>query len=69
MNRYEVIIYWSVQDEIYVAEIPELQGCKAHGETQAEALKQVDTVAKEWIKLAEEKRWDIPEPKGRLMYA
>jgi len=69
MNKYEVIIYWNVEDEIFVAEMPELNGCIAHGENPSEALEQVHIVATEWLKMASEKGWDIPEPKGRLLYA
>ena len=69
MNKYERIIYWSSQDKVFIAEIPELKGCMAHGDTHEEALKEVTHLAKEWIALAREKGWKIPEPKGRLLYA
>jgi len=69
MNRYEVIIFWSEADSAFVAEIPELKGCLAHGETQSEALKEVNKVAKEWLVMAKEKGWQVPAPKGRLLYA
>ena len=69
MNKYEVIIYWSDVDKVFIAEIPELKGCMAHGDTQNEALKEVNLLAKEWLVMAREKGWQIPEPKGRLMYA
>lgn len=69
MNKYEIIIYWSTADQVFVAEMPELNGCIAHGDTQDEALKEIHVVAKEWLHIAKEKGWDIPEPKGRLMYA
>jgi predicted RNase H-like HicB family nuclease len=69
MNKYEVIIFWSDADKVFIAEIPELKGCIAHGDTQNEALKEVDKVAKEWLAMAKENGWQIPEPKGRLMYA
>ena len=69
MNKYEIIIFWSAVDNAFVAEIPELKGCIAHGETQSEALKEVNKVAKEWLLIAKEKGWQIPEPKGRLIYA
>ena len=69
MNKYEIIIFWSAVDNAFVAEIPELKGCIAHGETQSEALKEVNKVAKEWLLMAKEKGWQIPEPKGRLIYA
>ena len=69
MSKYEIIIYWSATDEVFVAEMPELKGCIAHGETQEEALREINTVADEWLKIAKEKNWQIPEPKGRLLYA
>ena len=69
MNKYEVIIFWSQADGVFVAEIPELSGCVAHGATQDGELHEVNTLAKEWLALAEEKGWQIPEPKGRLIYA
>ncbi len=69
MNKYEIIIYWSEADRVFVAEMPELNGCIAHGNTQDEALKEVNVVAHEWLQIAKEKGWYIPEPKGKLMYA
>jgi predicted RNase H-like HicB family nuclease len=69
MNKYEIIIYWSEDDNAFIAEMPELKGCVAHGDTQDEALKEVNTVACEWIKIAKEKGWQIPEPRGRLVFA
>lgn len=64
MNKYEVIIYWSEADEVFVAEMPELNGCVAHGDTRDEALYEVNVVAQEWLKLAKEKGWTVPQPKG-----
>jgi predicted RNase H-like HicB family nuclease len=69
MTKYEIIIYWSESDDAFVAEIPELKGCIAHGNTQDEALREVNYVASEWIEIAKEKGWQIPEPKGRLVFA
>ena len=69
LSKYEVIIYWSVGDDAFLAEIPELTGCIAHGETYEDALKNVNEVANEWLKIAQIENWAIPEPKGRLMYA
>jgi predicted RNase H-like HicB family nuclease len=68
-NKYEIIIYWSETDKVFIAEIPELKGCIAHGDTQNEALKEINTVAEEWLVMAKEKGWQIPKPKGRLTYA
>ena len=69
MTKYEIIIYWSESDDAFVAEIPELKGCIAHGNTQDEALREVNYVASEWIEIAKEKGGQIPEPKGRLVFA
>ncbi len=69
MNKYEIIIYWSNEDNVFVAEIPELKGCIAHGDSQDAALKEVNLIAQEWLQMAKEKGWKIPEPKGKLMYA
>ncbi len=69
MTKYEIIIYWSEADNAYLAEIPELPGCMADGPTAAEALRQVEQVAQEWIETARALGRPIPEPKGRLQYA
>jgi len=69
MSKYEVIIYWSEEDEAYVAEVPELPGCMADGSTYQEALANAEVVIQEWIKTALELGRPIPEPKGRLIYA
>ena len=69
MTKYEIIIYWSAAGKVFVAEMPELKGCIAHGDTQDEALKEIKAVAEEWLALAREKGWHIPEPKGRLIFA
>lgn len=67
--RYEVIIYWSGEDEAFVAEVPELPGCAADGQTRHEALANADIVAREWIETARELGREIPEPRGRLLFA
>jgi len=70
MDKYEIIIYWSAEDRAYVAEIPELPGCMAHGKSQREALSNVRQAAALWIKTAKEFGDRVPEPKGRrLAYA
>ncbi len=69
MIRYEVIIYWSDEDNGFIAEIPELPGCMADGATYQEALSNVEVVMQEWIETANELGREIPEPKGRLVYA
>ena len=68
-NRYEVIIYWSKEDQSFIAEVPELLGCMADGQTYQEALSSAETVIEEWIETALELKRPIPEPKGKLMYA
>ncbi len=65
--RYAVIIYWSDEDQVFVAEVPELPGCMAHGETQAAALANVNEAMQLWIDTAEEFGDPIPEPKGRRL--
>jgi len=69
MSKYEVIIYWSGEDNAFIAEVPELPGCAADGATKQAALKNVDLVIKEWIATAKEMGRLIPEPKGRLVFA
>lgn len=68
-NRYEVILYWSDDDNAYIAEVPELAGCMADGSTMAEAVQNAERVIGEWIETAAELGRPIPEPKGRLRYA
>ncbi|HPR62726.1 MAG TPA: type II toxin-antitoxin system HicB family antitoxin [Thermoanaerobaculia bacterium] len=69
MTRYEVIIYWSDEDQAFIAEVPELPGCAADGTTRQEALANVDVIIQEWLDTARELGREIPEPKGRLVYA
>jgi predicted RNase H-like HicB family nuclease len=69
MIRYEVIIYWSDEDQAFIAEVPELPGCAADGATYQEALGNVEVVTQEWIEAAKELGRPIPEPKGRLVFA
>jgi len=67
--RYEIIIYWSKDDQAFIAEVPELPGCAADGTTYQEALASAETVIREWIDTARELGRPIPEPRGKLMYA
>jgi len=69
MVKYEVIIYWSEDDNAYIAEVPELPGCAADGETYYEALQNVEVIVQEWIETARQLKREIPKPKGRLLYA
>jgi predicted RNase H-like HicB family nuclease len=70
MYKYEIIIYWDNQDRIYIADVPELPGCSAHGKTYDEALKNAKDAIQLWIDTAKEFGDPVPEPKGhRLMYA
>lgn len=62
MHKYQVVIYWSDQDKIFVASTPELAGCMAHGSTHAEALKNLDDAVELWIETAKEFGDEIPEP-------
>ncbi len=67
--RYEIIIFWSKEDEFFIAEVPELPGCMADGKTYGEALQNIQVVISEWIETAKELGRTIPQPKGRLLYA
>jgi predicted RNase H-like HicB family nuclease len=67
--RYEVIIYWSAEDNAFIAEVPELPGCAADGSTYEEAITNAKVVISEWIETAQELGRPIPEPRGRLMFA
>lgn len=67
--KYELIIYWSEEDNFFVVEVPELAGCMADGATYIEALQNAQTVMQEWIDTAQELGRPIPQPKGKLVYA
>jgi predicted RNase H-like HicB family nuclease len=67
--RYEIIIYWSEEDQAFIAEVSELAGCAADGATYQEAVSNVQTIIEEWIETARELGRPIPEPEGRLLYA
>ena len=70
MHKYEVIIYWSNKDQVFVAEVPELPGCMAHGSTQEEALAHANEAIQLWIDSAREFGDPVPQPKGeRLLLA
>lgn len=69
MLKYEIIIYWSNEDDFYIAEVPELPGCIADGRTTMEVLKNIETVMQEWIETAQALGRSIPEPRGKLSYA
>jgi predicted RNase H-like HicB family nuclease len=69
MPKYEVIIYWSESDQAFIAEVPELAGCAADGKTYQDALSNVEVVIGEWIETAKELGRQIPQPKGRLVFA
>ena len=67
MQKYEIILYWSNEDKVFVAEVPELLGCLAHGDTQEIALKNINEAIELWIDTAKEFGDPIPEPKGRRL--
>ncbi len=67
MNKYEIIIYWSDEDETFVAEVPELPGCAAHGSTQEESLRNANEAIQLWIDTAKEFGDPVPEPRGRRL--
>ena len=69
MSNYEIILYWSTDDNAFVAEVPELPGCMADGKTRKEAVENAERIIEEWIETAREEKREIPTPKGKLMYA
>ena len=69
MHKYELIIYWSEEDQRYLVEVPELPGCMADGETYEEALRNARVIIDEWIETANNLEREIPQPRGKLAYA
>lgn len=69
MPKYEVIIYWSEEDQAFIVEVPELPGCAADGKTYQEALANAKAVIQEWLETAKELGRPIPIPRGRLVFA
>jgi predicted RNase H-like HicB family nuclease len=69
MTKYEIILYWSGEDDAFIAEVPELAGRAADGATRQEALANVEVVIAEWLETARELGRSIPHPKGRLLFA
>lgn len=67
--KYKIILFWSEEDQAFLAEVPELPGCMAHGETQDEALHRAQEAMAAWIEVAQEIGRAVPEPRGRLMHA
>ncbi len=68
-SKYEIILYWSKEDDSFIAEVPELSGCAADGETYQQALANVETVIEEWIETAKQLGRQVPVPRGKLMFA
>ena len=70
MHKYEIILYWSNEDQAFIAEVPELPGCMAHGDDQEAALRNVNDAIQFWIERARELGRPVPQPRGeRLMLA
>ena len=69
MTKFEIILYWSDEDQAFIAEVPELPGCAADGTTRQEALANAEVVISEWLETARELGRPIPVPKGRLLFA
>ncbi len=68
-NSYEMILWWSTEDDAYVVDVPELPGCLAHGATRQQAIKNAEDAIKFWIKTARDDGLDVPQPRGRLVFA
>lgn len=68
MSKYEIVLYWSDEDDAYIAEVPELSGCMADGPTAKDAVQNVEQVIREWLATATELGRPVPEPQGRLQH-
>ena len=68
-SQYPVVIYWSEEDQAFLAEVPDLPGCLADGPTQAEALANAAVIIEEWLAMAQELNQPIPAPRPRLYFA
>ena len=68
MSKYELILFWSEEDQAFIAEVPELPGCMADGASYAEAVANAEKVIQEWIQTAQEMGRPIPTPRGRLRF-
>lgn len=68
-SRYEIIIYWSAEDDAFIAEVPELPGCMADGKSYQEVIANTERIIEEWLETARDLGRPIPEPRGRLMFA
>ncbi len=69
MHKYEIIIYWSQDDDAFIAEVPELPGCAADGKSPVEALQNIQLIIDEWLETASIMGREIPKPRGRRLYA
>ena len=69
MNNYEIIVYWSIEDDAFIAEVPELAGCMADGQTYVEAVQNAEIAIEEWIEAAQQIGRSIPAARGKLVYA
>lgn len=68
-KSYEMIIWWSIEDDAYLVDVPELPGCMAHGSTRQAAIKNAEAAIQFWLKTAKEDGLEIPVPRGRLVFA
>ena len=68
MNNYEIIIYWSIEDSAFVAEVPELAGCMADGQSYVKAVKNAEIAIKEWIETSQFMGRSVPSTRGKLVY-
>ncbi len=68
-SKYEIIIFWSEEDRAFVAEVPELPGCMADGNSYQEALTNAEQIIQEWVETAKDLGRTVPQPRGRLAFA
>ncbi len=69
MHKYEIVIWWSEEDQLYLAKAPELPGCVVHGQTPEEALKEINFLIPHWLEMLEETGRPVPQPRGEPVSA
>lgn len=68
-SRYEIVIFWSDEDDCFIAEVPELSGCMADGASYQEAVTNAESAIRDWVDTAIQLGRAVPEPRGRVQYA
>ena len=65
MNHYSIVVYWSDEDRVWIAEAPDLEPCAAHGDTPEQAVAELQVAMEGWLEVARQEGYPIPEPRFR----